>query len=183
MKYIKSILTAVIVLGLTVCMFSCSDKYDETIISDVKLYDTMWTLPERRVSETSSLFPAIIDEKEVVDYYCKHSTYQMVGTGWQVELTVKYSDELFSAELERLNDLCSNSVVCGESEYFDTLSYASVWNWNGCFEYAVADEKEKTIGFIYLQLISKDNLEISSRYIPNGYEMNFGNSQVYTIYQ
>lgn len=163
-------------------MCSCSNVYDETIISDIKLYDTIWTLPERRVSETSSLFPSIIEEETVINFRCKHTTYKWVGTGWQVELTVKYSDDLFYAEVKRLNELCCNSIICGESKYFDMPAYASVWNHISCFEYAVVNEDDKTIGYLYLQLIDKDDLEISSHYIPQPYEMDYTNSQGYTIY-
>lgn len=163
-------------------MYSCSDEYNETVISDIKLYDTIWTLSERRVSETSILFPSIVEEDEVVNFNCKHTTYQLVGTGWQVELTVKYSDDSFYDEVKRMSKLCENSIVCGESECFDDPAYASVWNYIGCFEYAVLNEKDKTIGYIYLQLINKDNLEISSCYIPHKYEPNFTDSQGYTVY-
>lgn len=163
-------------------MCSCSNVYDETVISDMKLYDTIWNLSERRVSETSILFPSIVDGDKVINFNCKHTTYQLVGTGWQVELTVKYSDDSFYAEVKRLSELCDSSVVCGESEYFDVPVYASVWNHIGCFEYAVVNEEDKTIGYIYLQLINKDDLEISSSYIPHSYEMTYIDSQAYTIY-
>ena len=94
-----------------VLMCSCSNVYDETIISDIKLYDTIWTLPERRVSETSILFPSVIEDENVINFRCKHTTYQLVGTGWQVELTVKYSDDSFYDEVKRLNELCHNSII------------------------------------------------------------------------
>ena len=165
-----------------VLMCSCSNVYDETIISDIKLYDTIWTLPERRASETSILFPSIIEEEKVINFRCKHTTYQLVGTGWQVELTVKYSDDLFYDEVKRLNELCYNSIICGESKYFDMPAYASVWNHIGCFEYAVVNEEDKTIGYLYLQLIDKDDLEISSPYIPQQYEMDYTDFEAYTIY-
>ena len=163
-------------------MCSCSNVYDETIISNIKLYDTIWTLPERRVSETSSLFPSIIEEETVINFRCKHTTYQLVGTGWQVELTVKYSDNSFYDEVKRLNELCYNSIICGESKYFDIPAYASVWNHICCFEYAVVNEEDKTIGYLYLQLINKDDLEISPLYIPKQYEMDYTDSLAYTIY-
>lgn len=178
-------LMMIVIFVLSMGLFcSCSDEYEQTVISDIKLYGTIWNLSERRVSETSELFPnsAEIASEEVINFHCKHTTYQMVGTGWQVELAVKYNDDSFYNEVNRLSKLCDSSIICGESKYFDVPAYASVWNHIGCFEYAVVNEKDKTIGYIYLQLVDKDDLEVSSAYIPHSYEMTYSDSQGYTIY-
>lgn len=179
----KKFLAIIIVLCFITICCSCNDIHDETIISDVELYDTIWELPERRVSETSALFPNTIKEQTVSVFQCKHTTYKVLGTGWQVELSVKYNDDLFNAEIKRLSELCASSPVCGDSVYFESFAYATVWNWNSCFEYAVINEKEKTIAYIYLQLIEEKALEISSAYIPYHYEMEMAESQVYSIYE
>ena len=178
-KYILILLSFILALSLS----SCSDVFEETIISDIEEYDRIWELPERRVSETSILFPDNVSKEQCLSFNCKHTTYQLLGTGWQVSLEIRYDDPQYFSEIERLNNLCINSPICGVSGYFNNSAYASVWNWNSCFEYAVVDEKEKTVCYIYLQLIEKDSLTIDNKYIPKGYEMQLSNSKSYSVYE
>lgn len=173
----------VISLFLILCLSSCNDVYEETLISDIREYNEIWTLPEHRVAETSLLFPNNVAENQCASFVGKHTTYHLLGTGWQISLEVIYDDTSFSEEIDRLNNLCANSAICGASQYFDNPAYATVWNWNSCFEYAVIDEKEKTICYIYLQLIQKNDLIIGENYIPKGYEMQLTDSYSYSVYE
>ena len=178
----KGILIIIISFVLVLSLTSCRDAYEEMIITDIEEYDDIWKLSERRVDETSLLFPKCINEGQYIAFICKHTTYQLIGTGWQVLLEIRYDDSMFFSEVDRLNNLCIDSLVCGYSKYFDNLAYAAVWNWNSCFEYALIDEKEKSICYIYLQLIEKDDLIIDKRYVPKEYEMQLNNSKDYSVY-
>ena len=178
-KYVLILISFILTLNLS----SCSDVYEEIIFSDIKEYDNIWKLPERRVDETSSLFPTNVNDEQCVTFICKHTTYQLLGTGWQLSLEIRYEDSLYFSEIDRLNNLCGNSPIRGNSEYFGNPTYATVWNWNSCFEYAVVNEKEKTVCYTYLQLIEKDNLILNEKYIPEGYEMQLSNSESYSIYE
>ena len=177
-KFVLILISFILFFNLS----SCNDVYEETIISDIGEYDNIWNLSERRVEETSVLFPKNVNEEQCVTFICKHTTYQLLGTGWQCSLEIRYDDSLYFSEIDRLNNLCGNSPIRGISEYFGNPAYATVWNWNGCFEYAVVDEKEKTVCYIYLQLIEKDNLIVNKEYIPEGYEMQLSNSKSYSVY-
>ena len=178
-KTVLILLSFILVLSFS----SCSDVYEETIVSDIQKYDDIWKLPEKRVFKTSVLFPSIVTEEQCVAFTCKHTTYQLLGTGWQIFLEIKYDDPLYLVETERLNNLCANSPVCGYSEYYDDFAYATVWNWNCCFEYAVVDQNKKTVCYVYLQLIQKNNLIIDEKYIPKEYEMELSDSEIYSIYE
>lgn len=178
-KYVLILISFILTLNLS----SCSNVYEETIISNIEEYDNIWTLPERRADEISVLFPNNVNEEQCVTFICKHTTYQLLGTGWQVLLEIKYDDSLYFSEIDRLNNLCTDSPICGYSEYYDNPAYATVWNWNGCFEYAVIDENKKTIYYIYLQLIEKKDLTIDQNYVPKGYEMQISNSEIYSVYE
>lgn len=173
---------------IAICVFlmmiltSCDNIYEETFISDIQSYNEMWSLSERRAAELSLLFPTVVSKDECIKFNCKHTTYQMVGTGWQVELVVKYEESSFLIENDRLDELCKNSVVRGDSKYFENYVYASVWNWNGCFEYAIVDKENNTVSYIYLQLTDKSELTIDERYIPRSYEMQMSGSPQFSIY-
>ena len=170
-------------LILIFCVTSCSDARQETVISDIGDYNNVWTMPERRADETNVLFPSSVNKEHCLSFFCKHTTYRLVGTGWQVSLEIKYDDSAYLSEIDRLNSLCTESPICGTSEHFDCHVYATVWNWNGCFEYAVVDENEKTVCYVYLQLIEKSDLEIAQKHIPKGYEMQMNNTKIYSVYK
>ncbi len=171
----------VFVMVLLLC--SCSDVYDEIIITDINRYGEIWTLPERRASENSLLFPSEIDSNSVEMFRCNHTTYQYVGTGWQVEIVVKYTKDEFNKKREDIEKLTEKSVVVGNTPFFGFPVYATVWNWNGCFEYALVNETEHSIAYIYLQLIDKNDLVISNEYVPTGYEMSLDDGKVYSVYE
>lgn len=173
----------IFVICFTLLACSCDGIYDETVITNIESYDTIWGLPERRIVAESILFPKSVDEQNVLNFKCKHTTYQLLGTGWQIELSLKYDVDEFQIEKARINSVCSDSVVCGNSEYFSHPTYATVWNWNACFEYAVINEEEQTIGYIYLQLINEDDLEISSVYKPDKYEMEIEGKVAFSVYE
>ena len=174
---------AVIAVCILVLMVSaCSDVYRETVISDIRDYKAIWTLPERRASEVSVLFPSAVEAEQVTAFYCKHSTYKWLGTGWQVVLSVGYDEAAFSAEQARLRQICDDSVLYGLSAYFDHPAYATVWNWNACFEYAIVNEDDRTVSYVYLQLIQKDDLILDETLIPKQYEMELPNVEEYSVY-
>ena len=179
MKNTLIFLCIVITLLTTV---ACNNVYQETIITDVNSLVDIWQLPERRPSDTTILFPSTVNEDECINFYCKHSTYHLVGTGWQVELVVKYDNVDFVKEKTRLVEICKNSVVAGATTYFDYPTYATIWNWNGCFEYAVIDEKNMNISYIYLQLVDKNEITINKKFIPNKYETEMPQTPTYSIY-
>lgn len=178
-KYGLILLSFALILSIS----SCDNAYKETIISDIEEYDSIWALSERRVSETTVLFPENVTKEQCLTFDCRHITYQLLGTGWQISLKIRYGESQYFSEIDRLNNFCDNSPICGNSEYFDNDAYATVWNWNSCFEYAVVDEKEKTVCYIYLQLIEKDSLTVDNKYIPKGYEMQLNDSKSYSVYE
>ena len=171
------IISLIFIFSINLC--SCADR--EIIITNIKEYGNIWSLSERRADEKNLLFPESVLENECEDFICKHTTYGLVGTGWQVFLKIKYDETVFSEEITRLKNLCEKSPVKGESDYFEKSAYASVFNSNGCYEYAVINEADKTICYIYLQLIDKKNLIIDEEYIPKGYELEM-NSYSFSIY-
>ena len=178
----RKILLSAVMLSVILFLCSCSQVYDEKVITDKNEYSFIWELPERRADERSELFPESIEDKDVVDFSCRHSTYFPLGTGWQVELCVRYDRETFSAEVERIRNKCVDSTVCGESGFFDAPAYATVWNDKCCYEYALTDEEENTVWYVYLQLIDKDDLKINDSLIPDGYEMELTDSPAYSVY-
>ncbi len=176
----KKIFLLVLCIVFVLCITSCSDAVETTLFTDTHNYTGIWKLPERRVSESSELFPKEIDNFDVSKFLCSHKTESLVGTQWQVELVVRYESNIFLNELERIQKLCEKSPVFGNSKYFNTDTYASVWGWNGCFEYAIVDSTEFSITYIYLQLVNKEVI-VDETHLPIDYSMEM-NTMEFTVY-
>lgn len=177
MKKITILLLAFLIL----CLCGCSDEYEKTVIDDVTEYETVRDLPEHRIAERSKLFPSNIADKKVNEFYCEHITALPVGTEWQMVLEIEYNAEEYNTELTRIQKLCENSPVCGKTDYFSNTAYATVWNWNGCYEYIVLDDANYTATYLYLQLKNKEDISIHKSLLPNDYDLEMGDV-VFSIY-
>ncbi len=161
---------AVILISALISLLSC-DNYDETVITDVGEYDELWELPELRIVERPAVFPETLEGMNVEKFSGTHTTYLPLGTGWQVELRAAFDEDGIKDEEARLEKICAGSPVCGESDYFEMPAFASVWNENCCFAYAVVNEDEGEVTYVYLQLIEDGDLTISDYAVPKNYEM------------
>ena len=177
----KKIVLTLVCFVLILSFVSCSNMYEDIITSDINYYENIWSR-SRRAGEPSMLFPSTVAKEQCVNFYFNYQDI-ILAPSWQIFLKNQYDEETFLSEFNHLNTICENSPVCGDSEYFDTQVYATVWNWNGCFEYAIVDEEEKTVSYIYIQLINKEDLMIDEEYIPEGYEMEMENSVIYSVYE
>lgn len=178
----KKIASCIFAFVLILSLISCSDVYDEVIITDLKEYDSIWDLPEGYGGIPSVLFPQAVKEEQCLSFFCKHTTYLPLGTGWQFILEIQYDSVSFLEETTRLKKLCADAPIQGPSEYFDSLAYITVWNWNGRFEYAMADEENKTVSYVHLKLVNKEDLVIDEKYVFKGYEKILPDSASYSIY-
>ncbi len=165
---------------LILCLCGCSDEYEKTVIDDISKYETVWDLPEHGF-DGSKLFPCDIADEKVNEFFCEHITMLPLGTEWQMILEIEYDAEKYSAELERIQKLCENSPVCGETDYFSDTAYATVWNWNGCYEYVVLDEANHTATYVYLKYKKKDDISIDQNLLPNNYALEMSDIE-YCIY-
>lgn len=178
----KKIASYIFAFVLILSLISCSDVYDEVIITDLKEYDSVWSLPERSAHETSFLFPGNVKEEQCILFFCKHTTYFPLGTGWQLVLEIEYDNLEFLEEITRLKKLCAESSIRDFSEYFDGPVYVTVWNWDSCFEYAMVDEEKRTVSYVYLDCIPKEDLVIDEKYVFKGYERKLPDANSYSIY-
>ena len=161
--------TALALVFLCLCSFVGCNSTRTTIKAPAD-YDALWTLGNRRVSFSSFLFPTSIDTSNVISFGCEHETSFLLGARWQAVLELQYDSESFAFEKDKIKALCAGSVIYGESEYFDRETYASVWNTDGCYEYAIFDSDKNTVSYVYLQHKEKKDITLDSSLIPNGYE-------------
>lgn len=161
-----------LLLIVTANVFNYIDAHMEgKTLTDISAYNTMWTDYERYNGEDKSiLFPESIDKQDVDNYmfiYNKHIFFPE----WQVEVVIKYDEEEFVDEVERIKTVCRCSPIFSKTDYFDNRAYASIWNYEGCFEYAIVDKENMKIAYIYLESTGYDDekLKIDEKYVPKDF--------------
>lgn len=120
------------------------------------------------------VFPSSISDLENVEYeyYCKEG---IAENSYMINLKVEYpNQEAYEAEIERLENITcsvktSKDVVMNNIEYteglFDYPAYVAIYNTNMSFEYALADEENNTIIYVYLRLCEGVDF-LPKKYLP-----------------
>ncbi len=125
------------------------------------------------------IFPEEIPaEAEEVEYYYQYES------GWdrpmsQIYLSYRLNENAYATEQERLSSLTYTDRT-GEprSVEYDTTSfgypaYVTIAGYDFCYEYALLNEKEHTIVYIYAMNTVSDDLQFNDEFLPNYYMENF----------
>lgn len=136
-----------------------------------------WSVPEKYTHFL--IFPEEIPaEAEEVEYYYQYES------GWdrpmsQIYLSYRLNENAYATEQERLSSLNYTDRI-GEtrSVEYDTTSfgypaYVTIAGYDFCYEYALLNEKEHTIVYIYAMNTVSDDLQFNDEFLPNYYMENF----------
>ena len=136
-----------------------------------------WSEPEKYTHFL--IFPEEIPaEAEEVEYYYQYES------GWdrpmsQIYLSYRLNENAYATEQERLSSLTYTDRT-GEprSVEYDTTSfgypaYVTIAGYDFCYEYALLNEKEHTIVYIYAMNTVSDDLQFNDEFLPNYYMENF----------
>ena len=132
-----------------------------------------WSVPEKYTHFL--IFPEEIPaEAEEVEYYYQYES------GWdrpmsQIYLSYRLNENAYATEQERLSSLTYTDRT-GEprSVEYDTTSfgypaYVTIAGYDFCYEYALLNEKEHTIVYIYAMNTVSDDLQFNDEFLPNYY--------------
>ncbi len=113
-------------------------------------------------------FPKDIDSLNVKKYICEYITGKSIPS-WQMELIIEYSDDIaFEDELYRIKKLSDCDKTNDMSSLFNMTVYIETWNKFSCYQYALVDEKEKRVVYVYMQNIKNTDMIIDKFYLPQG---------------
>ena len=144
-----------------------------------------WSVPEKYTHFL--IFPEEIPaEAEEVEYYYQYES------GWdrpmsQIYLSYRLNENAYATEQERLSSLTYTDRT-GEprSVEYDTTSfgypaYVTIAGYDFCYEYALLNEKEHTIVYIYAMNTVSDDLQFNDEFLPN-YYIAYQGKDHFTIY-
>ena len=136
-----------------------------------------WSVPEKYTHFL--IFPEEIPaEAEEVEYYYQYES------GWdrpmsQIYLSYRLNENAYATEQERLSSLTYTDRT-GETRSaedatasFGYPAYVTIAGYDFCYEYALLNEKEHTIVYIYAMNTVSDDLQFNDEFLPNYYMENF----------
>lgn len=171
----KRISMVLLLIGLSIQLAACgtAESYS-TMDSDLYL-QTEGHIANEGMDIRSGLFifPESIEDLEQVQYRyaCKEG---LLDNSYVIYLKATYSDAAYLAEKERLTNIqCTielpDETVTNAIEYTETLfnfpAYVAVYNTDMSFEYALADDENNCIIYVFLKLFEGADY-LAEEYLP-----------------
>ncbi len=195
-------ITGTLILGLFVLgIFSLGSEGYATIDTDnYGIYEGHIEAESQDLFSGLYIFPKLISENVSDVYYFYSCQGGGFDNSYQQFLKCTYTEEEYNAEINRLKSIkCEiplrSGPVVNTVEYSDTKfsspAYITAYGSHSMFEYALCNDAEKTIVYVYLQLIANDDVAFSKDFLPLEYQngkpllddAGFDNTNIYYAYQ
>ena len=160
------IILAFIVLIMCICSCSSEKITDKNQYLQVKNS----SLPE------FVIFPENLSNISTdSEYY--HADYKY-REGIEVYLNASYEKSEFEKEISRIEQISykmhnsheAKTVIKDNAELFNYVTYITVFNFNGVYEYACVDYENNRIIYIVLYAMSYEGISFDKIYLPKNYE-------------
>ncbi len=160
---------AAIAILLIFCLAGCSYSAEKTYYKDTADYDKIWSLTgfNHGYEDKSPLFPDTLTGYNVEDFYCRYDEQLPLGEGVQIFLEIRYDENDFPAQQERISKMATEDAENFTESGFS--AYVLQSGDNGRYEYALIDDGEKTVYYIFLYNLPKKEIEITKNLLPKNY--------------
>ena len=176
-----------IVLLLGCIMWLTFNKNQNYETSDISQYGEMKNKLKGKVFSGLDIFPKEIENIETKKNYYMQYGRKNLDYSVQVYLECEYGEEQFQQELERLSKMKEtyekyqlHHFIVKDVENFDYPAYVMIFQNNYTYEYALIDEENKKIIYIYLQHTNYEDLMVDGVYLDKKYKeyMKNGESEI-----
>ncbi len=143
---------------------------------DISEYKEIWELSGfksyHKYNGTSTFFPSEPSALDVTKFTGRYDEQLPLGEGVEIYIEIQYDDSSYDAETKRL------SAMSKDSSGSFNLENAKVYStrmgdgeYSGVYEYAVTNDAEKKIVYIYLMHIPQKEIDFDDKYLPAGYKV------------
>lgn len=121
------------------------------------------------------IFPSQIPEKASnSSYYFKKDSSNLFDDDYQIYLMCQYDQQAYNQEVNRLaaiKQVCGEEIhyVWKDEKNFSFPAIVAIYNNNHCYEYALLDDINKKIYYIFLQFIYKEDVIFDNSFLPYNY--------------
>lgn len=195
-------ITGTLILGLFVLgIFSLGSEGYATIDTDnYGIYEGHIEAERQDLFSGLYIFPQRISENASDIYYFYSCHGGGFDNSYQQFLKCTYTEQEYNEEINRLKGIkceipLKDGPIVHTVEYSDTKfsspAYITAYGSFGMFEYALCNDADKTIVYVYLQHIANDDVAFSKDYLPLEYQdgkqlledTGFDNTNIYYAYQ
>lgn len=195
-RFGKSLISFVLIF-LCVTLSACNQKESYHTFDADKYLQTEGHISDEGIDIRSGLFifPKSIETLKDIEYeyYCERG---IGDNSYMIFLKGTYPDKgAYEEELKRLADInCTIETTAGDIknniEYTDTLfsypAYVAIYHTNMSFEYALIDDKNNTVVYVFLKLCEGSDF-LQDKYLPVEfkkktmlkYDTNWKNQNIY----
>ena len=103
---------------------------------------------------------------DVSDYYSCHHEGTAFQADFQIHLKVRYGYEEYIEELNRIKDISIKRPIRYDPDSLSSPAYVAVWNWKGCYEYAICHYETQTIDYVYFQFLVPSLTKLDKSILP-----------------
>lgn len=159
------IIVLVVMLALTAVLFFGSSESKTT--ADEKDYGQFSEMNRRKGQ--LKVFPQPIPDGAVCEKYYYSSLVPPILTAkYQVYLKLKFSDEAaYGQEIQRIGKI--SKAIKEDNENFARKAYVAMLNKDSTYEYALCNDEENVIEYVYLQSVSQSSVEFDTSCLPKNY--------------
>ncbi len=164
-RYVKVCLIIVVLVLIALSVLLFFGKYTTSDIADYE--DNL----SEKVCGSFAIFPDEVNSETVEDYsYIRYNG--LLDNGYQIYLECEYDAESYAQEIVRLSNIegINNNTDC---------TYVAINNFDSTYEYAIADEENRTIRYIFLSHFPADKISFDSSYLP---EQVISSTDSYNVY-
>lgn len=119
------------------------------------------------------IFPKSLEEETSTEYFYCYKSGILDGT-YQIYLKRQLSSSQYEKEIERLQGITDmyeeqvHAITC-DKKNFIYPAYVSIYNFDSTYAYALCDEENSIIYYIYLQFIPENKVQFDNELLPQGY--------------
>ncbi|HEY2420579.1 MAG TPA: hypothetical protein VGI04_04160 [Neobacillus sp.] len=141
------------------------------------------------------VFPKTIPKNAKANgYYYSQTLLPFGGANYQIFLNITLPNDEYKSEVDRLSNIKKGTKV----EMYDgkpTLkdikldksqfiypAYVAMLGYDGTSEYALLNDKEHKIIYVFIQIVYKKDIKFDKKYIPRGYKSVGDCNESYNIY-
>lgn len=198
MKNTKVYIVAVVSLLLCVGMIAVVLGFTSKLAGDVDIASKdiatygQWDLSEKYTKLL--IFPQQVPESAEEPTYVYHYQDGYNRPMCQIYLHCELNQADYDSEVQRLSQLSyttengqSNQIVFNDQDYLYP-AYVAIEGYDFCYEFALVDEENLSITYIYAMNTIDDNIEFEKAYLPEFFMEDFENFEVtgfdrFTMYE
>lgn len=167
MKKCLTVFLLLVALLFTSCEWAAVVDTDD--INDYK-YTVSKVIENTDIGEFGKISLSISSANaEIVQYRAKSVSLLPVGEQTQMLLSVKYDNDSFKTEVNRISEITEANPVLYDTEHFHYPAYVASIGYNDASEYVLVDEENNTLHYVLLQTISPEKIVFDEEYMPIGY--------------